>query len=50
MPGYVPTDPGNVRLNDVLTVLDALERAGVRYAVFGGLAMAAHGFGSDEDL
>ena len=31
-------------LDDVLTVLDALERAGVRYAVFGGLAMAAHGF------
>ena len=33
-----------MRLGDVLTVLDALERAGVRYAVFGGLAMAAHGF------
>lgn len=33
-----------MRLEDVLTVLDALERAGVRYAVFGGLAMAAHGF------
>ncbi len=31
-------------LDDVLAVLDALERAGVRYAVFGGLAMAAHGF------
>lgn len=31
-------------LDDVLTVLAALERAGVRYAVFGGLAMAAHGF------
>jgi hypothetical protein len=31
-------------LDDVLRVLDALERAGVRYAVFGGLAMAAHGF------
>ena len=28
----------------MLTVLDALERAGVRDAVFGGLAMAAHGF------
>lgn len=27
----------------MLTVLAALERAGVRYAVFGGLAMAAHG-------
>lgn len=31
-------------LDDVLRVLHALERAGVRYAVFGGLAMAAHGF------
>lgn len=31
-------------LADVLRVLDALQRAGVRYAVFGGLAMAAHGF------
>jgi hypothetical protein len=31
-------------LDDVLRVLGALERAGVRYAVFGGLAMAAHGF------
>ena len=31
-------------LQDVLRVLDALERADVRYAVFGGLAMAAHGF------
>ena len=31
-------------LDDVLRVLDALEREGVRYAVFGGLAMAAHGF------
>lgn len=30
-------------LADVLTVLAALERAGVRYAVFGGLAMAVHG-------
>lgn len=38
-----------MRLDDVLTVLDALERAGVRHAVFGGLAMAAYGFGSDED-
>ncbi len=36
--------PDPMRLDDVLTVLDALERAGVRYAVFGGLAMAAHGF------
>ncbi len=36
--------PDGMRLEDVLTVLDALERAGVRYAVFGGLAMAAHGF------
>jgi hypothetical protein len=33
-----------VTLNDVLDLLAALERAGVRYAVFGGLAMAAHGF------
>ncbi len=31
-------------LHDVLRILDALERADVRYAVFGGLAMAAHGF------
>ena len=31
-------------LDDVLSVFAALERAGVRYAVFGGLAMAAHGF------
>ena len=31
-------------LADVVRVFDALERAGVRYAVFGGLAMAAHGF------
>ncbi|MDQ3528467.1 MAG: hypothetical protein M3425_00715, partial [Actinomycetota bacterium] len=30
-------------LQDVLDVLAALEREGVRYAVFGGLAMAAHG-------
>jgi hypothetical protein len=33
-----------VQLDDVLTLLSALERGGVRYAVFGGLAMAAHGF------
>jgi hypothetical protein len=33
-----------MRLEDVLIVLGALERAEVRYAVFGGLAMAAHGF------
>lgn len=39
-----PMYPDAMRLEDVLTVLDALERAGVRYAVFGGLAMAAHGF------
>lgn len=32
-----------VELRDVLEVLGALERHGVRYAVFGGLAMAAHG-------
>lgn len=30
-------------LDDVLDVLAALEQADVRYAVFGGLAMAAHG-------
>ena len=36
--------PDAMRLEDVLSVFDALERAGVRYAVFGGLAMAAHGF------
>ena len=36
--------PDDMRLEDVLSVLDALERAGVHYAVFGGLAMAAHGF------
>lgn len=33
-----------MELEDVLTVLETLEQAGVRYAVFGGLAMAAHGF------
>jgi hypothetical protein len=32
-----------VNLDDVIDVLAALEREGVRYAVFGGLAMAAHG-------
>lgn len=32
-----------MRLADVLDVLKALEREGVRYAVFGGVAMAAHG-------
>lgn len=36
--------PDPMELEDVLTVLEAFERAGVRYAVFGGLAMAAHGF------
>lgn len=30
-------------LDEVLRVLSALERHGVRYALFGGLAMAAHG-------
>src|SRR6056297_1917874 len=34
----------HMTLDDVLDLLAALERAGVRYAVFGGLAMAAHGF------
>lgn len=33
-----------MRLDDVVALLDALERHGVHYAVFGGLAMAAHGF------
>jgi hypothetical protein len=33
-----------MRLDDVLAGLEALERRGVRYAVFGGLAMAAYGF------
>ena len=33
-----------MELDDVLSVLAALEREGVRYEVFGGLAMAAHGF------
>ncbi len=32
-----------MQLNDVLQVLSALERAGVRYAVFGAIAMATHG-------
>lgn len=32
-----------MNLDDVIDVLAALEREGVRYAVFGGLAMAAHG-------
>lgn len=32
-----------MQLNDVLQVLSALERAGVRYAVIGAIAMAAHG-------
>lgn len=32
-----------MRLDDVLAVVRALEREGVRYAVFGALALAAHG-------
>ncbi len=32
-----------MQLRDVLAVLASLEETGVRYAVFGGLAMAAHG-------
>ncbi len=32
-----------MQLNEVLQVLSALERAGVRYAVFGAIAMATHG-------
>ena len=32
-----------MRLNDIVQVLSALERAGVRYAVIGAIAMAAHG-------
>jgi len=31
-----------------MAVLEALERRAVRYAVFGGLAMAAHGFDFDD--
>jgi hypothetical protein len=33
-----------MELDEALRVFDALERGGVRDAVFGGLAMAAHGF------
>ena len=32
-----------MQVEDVRRVLEALERAGVRYAVFGAIAMAAHG-------
>lgn len=32
-----------MQLDDVRRVLNALERCGVRYAVFGAIAMAAHG-------
>ncbi|HVM20435.1 MAG TPA: nucleotidyl transferase AbiEii/AbiGii toxin family protein [Egibacteraceae bacterium] len=32
-----------MRLDDVMAVIDALEKAEVRYAVFGAMAMAAHG-------
>jgi hypothetical protein len=32
-----------VRLDDVLEIISALQREGVRYAVFGALALAAHG-------
>lgn len=32
-----------MRLDDVLSILEALEREGVRYAVFGAMALAAHG-------
>ena len=32
-----------MQLDDVRRVLGALERAGVRYAIFGAIAMAAHG-------
>jgi hypothetical protein len=39
-----PPYADRMRLDDVVALLDALERHGVRYAVFGGLAMAAHGF------
>lgn len=40
-----------MRLADVLDVLKALEREGVRYAIFGGVAMAAHGLNrATEDL
>lgn len=32
-----------MKLHDVVDVLRALEREGVRYAIFGGVAMAVHG-------
>lgn len=32
-----------MRLDDVLSIVEALEREQVRYAVFGALALAAHG-------
>lgn len=32
-----------MRLHEVIRILNALERGGVRYAVFGAMAMAAHG-------
>jgi hypothetical protein len=32
-----------MRLDDVVAIFDALEHEGVRYAVFGAIAMAAHG-------
>jgi len=32
-----------VRLDDLLSIFEALEREGVRYAVFGAMALAAHG-------
>lgn len=32
-----------MRLDDVLAIVEALEAEGVRYAVFGGMAMAVHG-------
>lgn len=40
-----------MKLQDVLDVLKALEREGVRYAVFGAVAMAIHGLNrGTEDL
>lgn len=40
-----------MRLTDVIDVLRALEREGVQYAIFGGVAMAIHGLDrGTEDL
>lgn len=42
MPGESSRHPPS--LEDIQTILDALERHGVRYALLGGMAMAIHGF------